>query len=947
MYVPGERFGALLALATVLLVGGCGGTVTETSDSGSVGATTDPVVLDFPVAFVQRPLLEDPDSGELLVESDPRDPTLFRPGGDLFLMERASASAVPENVTEPVTGGEGDVRDVTVSPDGRKLAFALRLPEIENADEDEQPSWNIWEYDLDTAELRRVITSDLVAEEGDDLFPAYLPDGRIVFASTRQRATGAQLIDDGRPRYPTLVPGEDVPALQLHVMDDSGSGIEQITFGEGHDLAPTITPDGWVVFARHIVTGGEAIRLYRVRPDGTGLQLLYGANSHQSGTGDTAVQFLQPRPLEDGRILVLLRPFEGTASGGDLIAVDVENFADLDQPLPQSAGLLEGGQARLTTQDVRTEPGPSPGGRFVSAWPLDDGSGRLLTAWAQCRLVRTDDGRIVPCTEDGITLGWEEAPPLVGLWVFDPLEDSQLPVRLPAEGFVIDDVVVARNTPFANENFDPERNAFLAEAGLGVLQVRSIYDVDGVDTAVPDLPTVANPTLAPLGARDPRTTPFLVRIVKEVPLPDEDLVDLPNEALGPNRRLGMREIVGYTPLEPDGSVRVLVPANVRLGLEVLNLEGERIGPRHDFWITVAPGEVLTCAGCHDAGSGYPHGRLDAETPVNQGLAGADGTFPGTDGALRADGSGADSWTMAEARAFAQAFGLASPPASQGYCAGLGASNCLATPPTLDLIWEDFWSPDTVAPPPPETVEVRHELAVLADPAVPDAPAPAGLPTPSPLATTSPESCSSDGTDPAAWSRNCRWAIHYEDHIQPIWERARPFEGMDRSCVSCHTRETPLPDPLPQLDLRAGASFAENQLPMNSYAELFQRAAREEVVGDAVQPVVEILTDPVTGDPLCAVDAEGNPVVDPDTGECLQFQQRIPQTGPYLSAGGARASRNLRDPETGELENLFHRAANPTPECFAHLLTDAELQLLREWVDIGAQYYNDPFLVPLD
>ena len=29
------------------------------------------------------------------------------------------------------------------------------------------------------------------------------------------------------------------------------------------------------------------------------------------------------------------------------------------------------------------------------------------------------------------------------------------------------------------------------------------------------------------------------------------------------------------------------------------------------------------------------------------------------------------------------------------------------------------------------------------------------------------------------------------------------------------------------------------------------------------------------------------------------------------------------------------------------LTPAELRLLSEWVDIGAQYYNDPFLAPLD
>jgi hypothetical protein len=29
------------------------------------------------------------------------------------------------------------------------------------------------------------------------------------------------------------------------------------------------------------------------------------------------------------------------------------------------------------------------------------------------------------------------------------------------------------------------------------------------------------------------------------------------------------------------------------------------------------------------------------------------------------------------------------------------------------------------------------------------------------------------------------------------------------------------------------------------------------------------------------------------------------------------------------------------------LTPAELKLVSEWVDIGAQYFNDPFAAPLD
>ena len=47
----------------------------------------------------------------------------------------------------------------------------------------------------------------------------------------------------------------------------------------------------------------------------------------------------------------------------------------------------------------------------------------------------------------------------------------------------------------------------------------------------------------------------------------------------------------------------------------------------------------------------------------------------------------------------------------------------------------------------------------------------------------------------------------------------------------------------------------------------------------------------------------------------------------MAAGNARGSR------------FFSVMNNPT---HAGMLSTAELRLLSEWLDIGAQYYNDPF-----
>jgi len=55
--------------------------------------------------------------------------------------------------------------------------------------------------------------------------------------------------------------------------------------------------------------------------------------------------------------------------------------------------------------------------------------------------------------------------------------------------------------------------------------------------------------------------------------------------------------------------------------------------------------------------------------------------------------------------------------------------------------------------------------------------------------------------------------------------------------------------------------------------------------------------------------------------------------PSMSVAGAHASRFF---------NVFKSGGS-----HSGWLTPAELRLLSEWLDIGAQYYNNPFDVPIN
>ena len=58
-----------------------------------------------------------------------------------------------------------------------------------------------------------------------------------------------------------------------------------------------------------------------------------------------------------------------------------------------------------------------------------------------------------------------------------------------------------------------------------------------------------------------------------------------------------QQILGYAPVEPDGSFKLEVPADTPLALAIIDAKGRAL-QTHLNWIQVRPGERRTCDGCH-------------------------------------------------------------------------------------------------------------------------------------------------------------------------------------------------------------------------------------------------------------------------------------------------------------------------------------------------------------
>jgi hypothetical protein len=552
----------------------------------------------------------------------------------------------------------------------------MRGPIDDLDDEDEPPTWNIWEYNIATDTLRRVISSNIIEEEGQDVAPSYLPDGRILFSSTRQRQAKAILLDEGKAQFEAATEARNESAFVVHVMNADGTNIHQISFNPSSDLYPQVLQNGRVLFTRwDRAPGRDGLHLYTSNPDGTDVQLHYGAISLLTGTEvdgvATPIEFMRAREMSDGRLMVLTRQRTDVDFGGNLTIIDANRFVENTQTLLAFAGTPGPAQTPGTLNDVRTVPGPSPAGRFSSGFPLWDGSGRILVSWSQCRLLDPQDlTRIIRCEEDsGDDPNAITAPPLYSIWMFDPAQNTILPVMQPVEGIMVTEAVAAQpRTPLPAVIVDqqpPALDADLVAEGAGLLSIRSVYDIMGVDQArttagtATSIANVSNPSLAQYNSRLAR----FVRIEKPVSIPDDDdIADPDNSAFGPTGV--MREIVAYAPVEPDGSVRMKVPANVAFQISVLDANGRRFSPVHRSWLQVRPGEVMECNGCHVRNAATAtttpmvHGRKGLFNAVNTGAPA--GPFPGAVTSISSDGGD----TMARARSRA----ASSPPT--------GCPNCL-------------------------------------------------------------------------------------------------------------------------------------------------------------------------------------------------------------------------------------------------------------------------------
>lgn len=527
---------------------------------------------DLPgVAFVKR---------SVDAIGNPLDPIEFKAGGDLYTLVPGTPSGKLRNITGDVTNGAGDVSGPEIFAQTQGGPFRL----VFSMNKGNGDHWHVYEVQINQDGSRATQPVQLTCGSSDEIAPAYLPDGRIVFSSNRPG-----YLDEYERRKSTVLHLLDRTKAALAGQPSCDSGeVVQISFNQSHDRNPIVLRDGTILYSRweHLGTVNK-FAVFFMEPDGTDTFVKYGSHSGVN-------TFLDLREQLDGSLVATMMPLSGTYEGGAIGHLDIVNEVDD----PQTASLQLTG-----TQVIPADMEPSNFGRYHNVYPVPDGSFRYLTSYSAGKVINDPKNKIVQ-------------EPDYGLWMLNNSNGTLKPILLPgntSRQAFLEPIplmaVPAAMIPTAKPGKAANRSSLGTE---GVLAAASVYDSEANRALSNEvlgvtIPRDANGNINFTAlCNDPSLQVVKqVRIIQAVP----SQPGIGTEDIGLTQ-FERQKILGYAPVECDGSFRVTVPADTSLTLNVVDTQSRSFKVKEN-WLAVRPGENRTCNGCHSPRRGTPQ-RLATE-----------------------------------------------------------------------------------------------------------------------------------------------------------------------------------------------------------------------------------------------------------------------------------------------------------------------------------------------
>ena len=398
---------------------------------------------------------------------------------------------------------EGTVRDPTVHYDANKILFSWRKADSR--------VFHLYECDLNGGNMTQLTDSAY-----DDIEPCYLPDGGIVFVSTRSK------------RYVNCWLTQ---VATIHRCDGDGKNIRELSANIEHDNTPWVLPDGRIIYQRWEYVDRSQVdyhHLWTMNPDGTE-QMVYFGNMHPSELYIDA----KPIPGTD-KIMFINSPGHGRIEHEGRVAIVSDELG------PDNKKALKN-ISRHACRDP---------------WPLSENL-----------FIVSKNRKILAMDAQGITTQIYELPSSFQRAI--NIQEPRPVIKRKRERVIPLRVNQAKNTGqlvLNDVNFG--RNMKGVKKG----EIKKLLVLES-------LPKPINFT----GGMDPLTY---------------------------GGSFTMERVVGTVPVEEDGSAFMELPANRAFFFVALDKDDNSVKRMQSF-LTVMPGEVQSCVGCHEERGTTPENKADA------------------------------------------------------------------------------------------------------------------------------------------------------------------------------------------------------------------------------------------------------------------------------------------------------------------------------------------------
>ena len=286
-----------------------------------------------------------------------------RPGGGLCVLENPGHSLAFRDILGARLGS-GNVLEPRLSFDASRIVFSF----VKCAEETLAPDkldqhsdegfYHVYEVNVDGTGLRQLTRGPF-----DDVMPTYLPDGGIVFCSTRRRGYSRCFGPQFSPRWHVYT---------LHRMDQDGGNLRSLSFHDTNEWFPAVSDTGMILYSRWDYIDRDAVthqNLWVTRPDGSNPVALWG-----NATSSPHCTF-QPQSIPGTGKIVFTASAHHSVTAGSIAIVDPAASDDGQHALTRVTPEVPFPEAE--SRDIREY--------YAAPWPLSEN--HFLVAYSPKPLV--------------------------------------------------------------------------------------------------------------------------------------------------------------------------------------------------------------------------------------------------------------------------------------------------------------------------------------------------------------------------------------------------------------------------------------------------------------------------------------------------------------------------------------------------------------------------------